>query len=58
MRVKGIITIVRRSGIRERILLLICPSKNRNSYRVIMIGKVKAISFVFMARMAERRETA
>jgi hypothetical protein len=30
--------------------------KKQNSYRVIMIGNVKAFSFVFIARIAERRD--
>ena len=30
--------------------------KKQNSYRVITKGKVKAFSFVFMARIAERKD--
>jgi hypothetical protein len=56
MRLAGIISITRKKGKREKILLdleELEPPKNMSSYKVITRGRVKAISFVFMARTAE-----
>jgi len=55
IKTKGMIARVKRYGSRKNALLHL-PPKKKNSIRRITKGRVMLISFVFMARTAERIE--
>ncbi len=55
-RVSGMITSVSMKGVNIRILFAAFSLKNMISKRARIMGKVKAISFVFMASIAEQSE--